>query len=283
MKLLNDNISLGAVILRVHDLSAMKEFYRNVLGMEVMSEADGLAILGIDGRELLHLVKGNDMVPSLVPHAGLFHLALLLPKENDLAAFLYHLNAVKYNLDGAGDHVFSQAFYMHDLEGNGIEIYADRPREDWDYEADGLLKAVTDPVDIDALIANYDGKPWNGLPKDTIMGHVHLSIKDLDIARKFYIDFLGMELKTELPTALFVAKDGYHHHLGMNTWGRVKDLDLPVNESGLISYEIKVDNLDEIILKLQDQKEYNYQLLDQGVLINDGNGIDLILSQKENN
>lgn len=283
MKLLNDNISLGAVSLRVHDLSAMKEFYRNVLGMEVMSEADGLAILGIDGRELLHLVKGNDMVPSLVPHAGLFHLALLLPKENDLGAFLYHLNAVKYNLDGAGDHVFSQAFYMHDLEGNGIEIYADRPREDWNYEADGLLKAVTDPVDIDALIANYDGKPWNGLPKDTIMGHVHLSIKDLDIARKFYIDFLGMELKTELPTALFVAKDGYHHHLGMNTWGRVKDLDLPVNESGLISYEIRVDNLDEIISKLQDQKVYNYQVLDQGVLINDGNGIDLILSQKENN
>lgn len=265
MSLLNNNIQMGAVSLRVKNLLETKQFYTEVIGLEVIREDESFVSLGVDGEALVLL----NQVESLSHDTGLYHMAFLLPSENDLTAFLFHASKINFNIDGAGDHIYSQAFYLHDNEGNGIEIYADRPKKDWPYIDPTTLKGMTEEVDIQAMIDRYNGEPWTKMPSGSIMGHVHLQVRDLDKAKQFYGDFLGMDILTNLPTALFMSKNGYHHHLGMNTWQKAK----PSEQGALISYEIKVDNLDNIKNSLENQNEYEFKETDKGFLVHDGQGI----------
>jgi catechol 2,3-dioxygenase len=160
--------------------------------------------------------------PGLQPsarrgHLGLFHFAILLPDRPSLGRFVRHLGEIGAQA-GAGDHLVSEAFYLSDPDGHGIEVYADRPRATWRRQGRELMMA-TDPVDVASLLAVAGEQSWTGMPAGTRMGHVHLHVGDIERAAQFYSEALGFDrMVTRYPGALFLAADGYHHHLGTNTW-----------------------------------------------------------------
>lgn len=272
MALLNDSIELGMVSLRVQGLKKMRDFYTRIIGFEILSESEDTVILGVSGTPYvrLHHVEGVSLPDRA--YTGLYHIAILLPDEQDLGQIIYHFYRVNFQIDGAGDHAFSQALYMSDPEGNGIEIYADRGLEAWNVQADGSIPPVTDPVDIQRLIELVDQESWEGLPKGTKVGHVHLQVADVEKAREFYVDLLGMDVKTEGYGALFVSRNGYHHHLGINAWAGKNSPHLDDTTTGLEYYTLKVDNLDEIEKRLS-EKQQHFERNDTGITLEDGNGI----------
>lgn len=232
------NIKLGAVTLRVNDLETMKTFYERVIGMDVLETTENHVTLGTNEMALVVLreVKGVRPNPQT---AGLFHLAILLPDRIELGRILRHL--IERNIQvGQGDHLVSEAFYLSDPEGNGIELYADRPSEQWEYEANGQVKMTTDPVEYESMLEAAADRKFTGLPNGTTMGHVHFKVRSLEAAKLFYQDRLGFTVTTDsYPGALFLAADGYHHHIGANVWARPSK---PMaNEAGLEAWTLLVD------------------------------------------
>jgi catechol 2,3-dioxygenase len=209
---------VGIVRLQVADLARSIEFYRRVLGLRVMREGDGLAEIGDGTRTLieLHERPGVSAAPRRGAY-GLFHFALLVPDRPALGRLLDHFVENRVPI-GAADHLVSEALYLSDPDGLGIEVYRDRPRDEWAF-ADGELRMTTDPLDAQGLLAAAGGDKWIGMPEGTVMGHVHLHVGDLAAARTFYQGGLGLDLTvTRYPGALFLSAGGYHHHLGLNTW-----------------------------------------------------------------
>lgn len=279
MTILNDNIEMGLVTLRVKDLPLMTDFYSRGLGLTIKEQNDTSVTLGTSTRELVKLVTDDSVELSPMKYTGIYHLALLLPERNDLLAMIYFLQNNSVSISGAADHLFSEAIYLDDPEGNGLEIYADCPRDTWVYEPAGGLKGVSDPLNIDDMIARFDGRVLQTIPEGTIMGHVHLSIKDLKLAHEFYVGVLGLEVVMELPSALFLSRNNYHHHLGMNTWVPVSGKEKPTTATGLVSFEILVDNLASIEDRLT-KVEYPFHKEDDQITLEDGQGIVLVLRNK---
>lgn len=232
------NIQLGAVTLRVSDLNTMQAFYKEIIGMDVLDTRDGYVTLGTETTPLviLHEVKGVRPNPRT---AGLFHMAILLPDRIELGRILRHLIEQRIEV-GQGDHLVSEAFYLSDPEGNGIELYADRPREQWEYEVNGHVKMSTDPVEYESMLEAASDRPFTGLPSGTTMGHVHFKVRSLEAAKLFYQNRLGFTVTTDsYPGALFLAADGYHHHIGTNVWARPS---APMGEeAGLEAWTLLVD------------------------------------------
>ena len=217
--------TLGPVRLTVADLATTTVFYERVLGLRPLRHDGDEATLGTaDGTPLVELVERADAAPRPNRSSGLFHLALLLPTRADLALALRRIALARQPIQGASDHLVSEALYLADPEGNGIEIYRDRPRSEWGFEPDGQIRMATLPLDLDALIAELprdlaDDAPDPGVPDGAVMGHVHLQVSDLDAAEAFYAGVLGFDVVVRgYPGALFVSAGGYHHHLGLNTW-----------------------------------------------------------------
>ena len=222
---------VGEVHLAVSNLQQSVEFYVTVLGLSARA-ADGATQLpthgATNGATQLHAhgeehplivlhEQANLRQATRRGHLGLFHFAILLPDRPSLGQFVHHLGEIGAQA-GAGDHLVSEAFYLSDPDGHGIEVYADRPRETWRRQGRELMMA-TDPVDVASLIASAGNTPWNGMPKGTRMGHVHLHVGDLERAADFYSEAIGFDrMVTRYPGALFLAAGGYHHHLGTNTW-----------------------------------------------------------------
>lgn len=209
---------LKRVGLRVRDLECTLEYYQR-LGLAVVRDqrAEGSVGLGAGELELLTLHHVPD-APVRKPHtAGLYHFALLLPDEKNLASFLnYSVKGEGVRIDGASDHLVSQALYLNDPEGNGIEVYADRPRSEWSY-SDGQIKMDTIRLRANELLAQ--AQDFHGLPAGTILGHMHLNVGNLDESIAFYQKTFGLDLMVNYyHQAGFVSWDGYHHHLGLNTW-----------------------------------------------------------------
>lgn len=215
---LPDATRLGAVHLQVGDLARSLAFYRDVLGFAVIGEAAGRATLGAGGRTLIELHEKRGVRPAgKRALLGLYHVAILLPDRAALGRFVTHAAAQRLPL-GAGDHLVSEALYLSDPDGLGLEIYADRPRDTWQ-AVDGELMMATDPVDIEGVVAAAHGAPWTGMPAGTTVGHVHLHVGDIAGAARFYGDGIGFSTMVKrYPGALFLAAGGYHHHLGTNTW-----------------------------------------------------------------
>jgi len=210
---------VGPVALNVSDLARSVSFYRDALGLRVHRQDGASAALGAGGEDLLLLEERPD-APRPRRATGLYHFALLVPARRDLARALRHLSAARVPLQGAADHLVSEALYLADPDGNGIEIYRDRPRAEWVYDG-GRLRMTTDPLDVEGLLGEVegDGEPWQGLAPGTGMGHVHLRVSDLAAAEAFYRDVLGFDLTTRYgSSAAFLSRGGYHHHLGLNTW-----------------------------------------------------------------
>ncbi len=208
---------VGAVTLTVGALDRSVAYYRDAIGLAVIGEAPGSAHLGAGGEVLVRLVEEPGAQPD-ERSAGLFHLALLLPTRADLARWVQHAVDDRVPVGGASDHVVSEALYLTDPDGHGIEIYADRPREVWEGRVAQLMTTVA--LDLPSLLAEADpAQPWDGVPTGTTMGHVHLRVTDVPTTIAWYRDVLGFELMaTYGPQAAFLAADGYHHHIGANTW-----------------------------------------------------------------
>ena len=208
---------IGAVHLAVADLVQTSAFYADVLGFRAVEDGGGTN-LSASGAPPYNLVL-HSAAPGVDRHrtAGLYHFAVLLPERAHLARLLRHLVDVRAPIEGASDHAVSEAVYLHDPEGNGIEIYADRPRDQWPARA-GQLEMTTTALNLDDLFRSASGS-WEGMPAGTRIGHIHLRVTNLARAEAFYAGILGFDVMVRgYPGALFVAAGGYHHHIGLNTW-----------------------------------------------------------------
>jgi catechol 2,3-dioxygenase len=224
---------LGPVALTVPSLARALQFYADTLGLGTSRRRENVVVLGIDaGMPLVSLTENPAARPKPPHTTGLYHFAILLPSQRDLASVFRRLAETRYPLQGAADHGVSEALYLADPDGNGIEIYRDRPRDEWPWQED-RLRMVTDPLDVDRLMAQRDG-PWSGLPSATRIGHVHLHVADLAQAQRFYCDVLGFELMQRYgQSAIFLSAGGYHHHIGLNVWAGVGAPPPPSDAVGL--------------------------------------------------
>jgi len=233
----------------VADIDALSEFYERVVGLRGVHRDGDLARLGPEGGEpLVELLSAPAAAAPPSFSTGLFHLAILVPDRAELARSLRRIVEQGWRLTGASDHLVSEALYLRDPEGNGIEIYRDRPREEWGHAHNGELRMATLPLDLDSLMADEgagDG-PANGMPTGTTMGHVHLRVADIPAAEAFYNGALGLEVMVRsYPGALFVAAGGYHHHIGLNTWESQGAPAAPDGSLGLDRYELVLPDAGE--------------------------------------
>jgi catechol 2,3-dioxygenase len=208
--------SIGPVALTVADLARSIDFYENAFGLRVVERDGGRAVLATPDAPLLELVEERAARPKPAGVPGLYHFAVLLPSRAALGQLLRRLVEVEYPLGGASDHLVSEAIYLGDPDGNGIEIYRDRPRDTWRFDR-GAVRMTVDPLDLQAIYDEGAGE-WSGIAPGTTMGHVHLQVGDVEAAKRFYVDLLGFDIMAQMPSALFVSAGGYHHHLGLNSW-----------------------------------------------------------------
>jgi catechol 2,3-dioxygenase len=233
--------TLGAVHLTVTDLDRSVEYYTTRLGFTLLSRETNVARLGVGSDVLLELRSDPDARRARGV-TGLFHFAILVPSRAALGRALTHLTATRTPVSGASDHRVSEALYLSDPDGNGIEIYRDRPRDDWPMPG-GSLEMTTDPLDVDGVLAAAgapSGAPYV-LEPGTVMGHVHLHVSRLDAAERFYRDVVGLDVMQRWgDSALFLSAGGYHHHLGLNTWAGVGAPPPPPGAVGLRHFEIRL-------------------------------------------
>lgn len=254
---LSPETQMGRVHLSVADLSRSLDYYQHSIGLRLLDEDETWTYLGCGDRSLVALREKEGVRPDY-PTTGLYHFALLLPARPDLARTLHHLLNNKVPMSGWSDHAVSEALYLTDPDGHGIEIYRDRPRSEWSYPK-GKLKLTVDPLDVHGLLNERPGQsaPWNGLPDGTVMGHVHLHVSQMPATLDFYVNQLGFELMAQYSTqASFVAAGGYHHHLGLNTWAGVGALPPPADAIRLEWFEICLPDtavLDQYIAQLRSQ------------------------------
>ena len=239
---------IGRTALRVADLDATVSFYRDVVGLAVRSRDADEAVLGTDGEPLLVLLRADEFPERGRTDAGLFHTAFRVPSRVALGEALGRVRG-RWRLDGASDHGVSEALYLSDPEGNGVEIYRDRPREEWSIDDDGTVTMVTEPLDLDAVAGaagaagtaerGDSSAPADRAPPDTDIGHVHLEVTSLSAFESVYVDGLGFEVGMTGPDVRFVAAGGYHHHLAANTWrGRTT----PATGRGIAWFEVVVSD-----------------------------------------
>ena len=211
--------TLGAVHLTVSELERSLDYYRSTIGLSMLEAGAGRASLGAGERELLVLTE-EPGAGSAAGHTGLYHFALLVSERADLARWLAHAARDRVGLTGLSDHFVSEALYLRDPDGHGIEIYWDRPREVWEGQVAERMTTVA--LDVDSLLGELDdpaSEPFDGLSGETVMGHVHLKVADIAETVAFYRDVLGFGLMARFGAqAAFLAAGGYHHHLGANTW-----------------------------------------------------------------
>ncbi len=236
---------MGTVRLIVSDLERSRDFYERVLGLRARAVSDGALRFGAPGGEPLVEVLADPAAPALDRRRlGLFHLAILFPDRLELARALARLAATRWPLAGAADHLVSEALYLSDPDGNGIELYRDRPRAQWP-RREGQLQMATLPLDLDDLLgelsdaARADDSP----PAGTTIGHVHLQVAELERTEIFYRELLGFAVTVRLyPGALFLSAGGYHHHIGTNTWRSAGGSAPPPAAVGLRDYELVVED-----------------------------------------
>jgi catechol 2,3-dioxygenase len=241
--------SIGKVRLRVADIDALSEFYERVVGLRSVDRDGDLARLGPEGGEpLIELASAPTASPAPSFSTGLFHLAILVPDRPELARALKRVIEQGWRLTGASDHLVSEALYLRDPEGNGIEIYRDRPRDQWGHTTGGELRMATLPLDLDGVMRELDGdgEGSNGMPAGTTMGHVHLQVANIPAVEAFYNAELGLEVMVRsYPGALFLAAGGYHHHIGLNTWQSEGAPPPPEGALGLDRYELVLPDENE--------------------------------------
>lgn len=249
-------LRLGAVHLAVADLDRSLAFYQEVLGFRVHRRQENDVYLGAGAEDLLVLTESPGARPRPRNTTGLYHFAILLPDRASLAKSLRRLVDKGYPLWGASDHLVSEALYLDDPDGNGIEIYRDRPRGEWRWR-EGLVEMDTRRLDLDGLLEEPGARgPWEGLPAGATIGHVHLHVRDLAEAERLYREVLGFDVVARYgEQALFVSTGGYHHHVGLNTWAGIGAPPPPDGSAGLRLFEIRLPQhaeLERVALRLRE-------------------------------
>lgn len=249
--------SIGAVSITVSNLERSLAYYRQVIGLQVHSQQDGVAHLSAGEDDLLILAERKG-AKSAAGYTGLYHFAILVPTRRALALVLRHL--IQNNIPlGASDHAVSEALYLNDPDGNGIEIYADRPREQWPFSTVGELQMTTIRLNAPSILAEIsDADQWQGLPAGTKMGHIHLRVGDIPTAKAFYTQTLGFDWMVDYGgQASFVSAGGYHHHIGMNTWESAGAPPRPEDAVGLNYFTVVLPDtaaLEATVTQLQTQE-----------------------------
>jgi catechol 2,3-dioxygenase len=217
---IDPQLRIDSVVLAVSDLERSTRFYERVLGLPLLASSGERALLGPDRSRPALELRAIAAPTRLEPRStGLFHVAWLHPSRGGLAATVRRVAGAGWPLEGASDHGVSEAIYLSDPDGLGIEIYADRPRSEWQRAGDGHgVRMLTAPLDLEDLLAQDPGRPDETVPEGTRIGHVHLKVSNVERALAFYEDTLGFEEQAQLPSAGFVSAGGYHHHVGLNSW-----------------------------------------------------------------
>jgi len=240
---------IGSVHLTVRDLDEQRSFYERALGLEVLQSEGQTVRLGPPGGAVILELTG-DPDAARRPHGttGLYHLAVLVPTRADLGQALRRVVEAGWRFTGASDHLVSEALYLNDPEGNGIEIYRDRPRDEWPRSDEGVIQMATLPLDLDGVLGEVDAtQPLPPrMPDGTYIGHVHLQVANLHDAESFYAGALGFDVMVRTyPGALFVSAGGYHHHIGLNTWESAGASPPPERSTGLRSFEVVLPSAEE--------------------------------------
>jgi catechol 2,3-dioxygenase len=285
---------IGHVHLQVGDLDRSLTFYRDLLGFQPMGHNGASAMLSATGRAPYHiLLTEQPGAPPKPPHTtGLYHVAIRFPTRRALAQAFQRLAAHRWPFQGFADHLVSEALYLADPDGNGLELYVDRPREQW-RQRDGQVVMGTDPLDVDGLLAEAAGnpEPWTGVHPDTDIGHVHLHVSDLAQAEAFYSNLLGLDVtQRSYPGALFLSAGGYHHHLGVNVWAGEGAPPPPTDAVGLLAFALHLpdegtwhsiqENARRSGVAVETTGDYDYA---RRALIHDpdGNGVELLVDKKK--
>jgi len=242
----NSRIHLAEVALNVRDLAGQTAFYHQLLGLEILNQSEKEVLLGVGGKPLVKLIQTEDTSNPKQSY-GLYHMALLLPSREDLANVFKHLLDLKIPLVGGADHGYSEAIYLEDLEGNGLELYRDKPVAEWEIREDGRIIGVTEELSAQAIYElGRDIEPFV-IAEGTRMGHVHLSVKNSRESSSFYQESLNLEDKFTLPHASWIASGDYHHHLAVNEWGGKNLAPREQGMPGLAYYVVEVENKEELL------------------------------------
>jgi catechol 2,3-dioxygenase len=264
---------IGRVALAVADIERSIRFYSDVIGLALLARQGNDAQMGAGGEALL-LLHGQPGAARARRATGLYHFALLLPSRADLGDALQHYVEVNAPISGFADHAVSEAIYLTDPDGHGIEVYRDRPREEWAY-ANGALRMTTEPIDFEGVLQSRSGV-WRGLPPGTMMGHIHLQVAQIEATERFYIDLLGLDLIIRYgPSATFLSANGYHHHIGGNTWAGAGLPPAPDDAARLLWYELRQPGaaaVDAIVARLE-AAGHAYQRDADGLRVVDPSGI----------
>lgn len=264
---------IGAVSLTIRNLERSLAYYQERLGFQLHHQDGRVAYLGAGGPDLLILHEAPDAPEPAHNATGLYHFAVLVPSRRHLALMLRHLAESRTPLQGFADHLVSEAIYMGDPDGNGIEIYRDRPRSEWPRKGNEVQMA-SDPLDFEGIMAELDGEDeaWSGLHHDTTMGHIHLKVRNIPETDRFYQEVIGFDLMQHFGSrATFMSAGGYHHHLGANTWHSAGGPPPPAGAIGLRSYEVVLPDeaaLDEVVKRMEaagtpiEQTSKGYQVQD---------------------
>lgn len=290
---LPDDTSLGRVRLKISDLERSLAFYTKLLGLHVVDDPrPGMVALAANPEskeELLILEEVPGARPQPRGTTGLYHFALLVPNRRELARLLNRLANARWPFQGFSDHGVSEALYLPDPDGNGIELYADRPRDQWPSE-NGKLTMYTRPLDLDNLIAELAANPEQEreplIHPGTIVGHIHLHVSDLGRAEQFYSHLLGFDVIVRgYPGALFLSAGGYHHHLGVNTWAGEGAPPPPQDSVGLVDFEIRIPGEDaarSVVNRLKQGGLDIHQGNDNSWLVRDYDGTEVLLTTRTN-
>ena len=275
---------IGAVALTVNDLERSVDFYQNKMGLNLLRQEDGKAWLGSGERAWMVLTS----VPGarrVLKATGLYHFAVLVPGRLELAQALRRLADQDAPIQGAADHGVSEALYLTDPEGNGIEIYRDRPREEWALDEQGRVAMGTDPLDIDGLIELLETHPESAgkMAAETRVGHIHLQVANLAKTEVFYTGVLGFSLTQRMnQSAAFFSAGGYHHHIGANVWAGQGLPPLPEGARGLRYFEILLPNAAEVERVAAQVKTAGTAVEErpEGLLFKDPSGIGIMLTDQ---
>jgi catechol 2,3-dioxygenase len=252
-------LRIGAVGLKARDLSRLTDFYAQAIGLHVIDRDSKTARLGAGGVTLLELEAAPNALPDDPRSAGLYHTAFLQPTRGDLARWLVHAARNRVPLSGASDHLVSEAIYLDDPEGNGIEVYRDRPPPEWSWKGDRIQMA-TDRLDLDNLAADADNTSLQGAPDGLRVGHIHLRVGDLAKTQSFYCDLVGLNPTSGRHGALFMSSGHYHHHVGSNIWHSAGAGRRDEERSGLSWFAIEAANEAEREAALERLKQANAPL-----------------------
>ncbi|MDX8045287.1 VOC family protein [Gracilibacillus sp. S3-1-1] len=268
---------IGYVELQVSNLEQSLSFYQETIGFKLLEKREKSAKLTTDGSTpLLSLIETDDYVKRPLGTTGLYHFAIVVPTRQDLALSLVHLLQSGYPVQGAADHQYSEALYLADPDNNGIEIYTDRNANDWIQTESGWYVGGADPLDAEHLLTEIKDATWSGLPDKTRIGHMHLQVANIEESEKFYVDTLGFDIVAKDTHMLFVSKDRYHHHIGMNIWAGKGLPQPPANALGLKHFTFAfTDEEYQDAKQLLEQNGYHFEEHEQSLTVVDpaGNNI----------